>query len=98
MISRHALGPPSGVPLVVSVAGAEARALIRGELARMGYRMVLYPVSGLRAALKATRAVLEDIAGKGHQRDRLGDMLTRAELYDLLGYDGYDSRDRSYFG
>ncbi|HVN40457.1 MAG TPA: glycosyltransferase family 2 protein [Myxococcota bacterium] len=38
VISRHALGPPSGRPLVVSVAGASARALIRAELARMGWR------------------------------------------------------------
>ena len=38
VISRHALGPPRGIPLVVSVAGAEPRALIRAELARMGWR------------------------------------------------------------
>ena len=25
-------------------------------------------------------------------------MLTRAELYDLLGYTGYEDRDRAYFG
>jgi methylisocitrate lyase len=25
-------------------------------------------------------------------------MLTRAELYDLLGYTGYEARDRAYFG
>jgi len=25
-------------------------------------------------------------------------MMTRAELYELLGYTGYESRDRSYFG
>jgi hypothetical protein len=38
VISRHALGPPNGTPLVVSVAGASARSLIRAELARMGWR------------------------------------------------------------
>jgi hypothetical protein len=25
-------------------------------------------------------------------------MLTRAELYDLLGYAGFEERDRGYFG
>jgi methylisocitrate lyase len=25
-------------------------------------------------------------------------MQTRAELYDLLGYSGYEERDRRYFG
>jgi len=38
VISRHALGAPKGLPLVVSVAGAEPRALIRTELARLGWR------------------------------------------------------------
>jgi glycosyltransferase involved in cell wall biosynthesis len=38
VISRHALGPPRGLPLVVSVAGAEPRAQIRAELARLGWR------------------------------------------------------------
>jgi methylisocitrate lyase len=66
-------------------------------LAGMGYRMVLYPVTTLRAALRAAQATLTDILQKGHQRDRLPQMLTRAELYDLLGYSGYEERDRAYF-
>jgi methylisocitrate lyase len=67
-------------------------------LASVGYRMVLYPVTVLRAALKAAEHTLADILKKGHQRDRLPQMLTRAELYDLLDYAGYEERDRAYFG
>jgi methylisocitrate lyase len=59
--------------------------------------MVLYPVSALRAALRAVQETFADILQKGHQRDRIPDMLTRAELYDLLGYENYEARDRSYF-
>ncbi len=72
--------------------------LDRSALAAAGYRMVLYPVSTLRAALKAAQETLADILRKGHQRDRLPHMLTRAELYDLLDYAGYEERDRAYFG
>jgi methylisocitrate lyase len=68
------------------------------ELAGMGYRMVLYPVTTLRVALRAVQAALADILAQGHQREHLGRMLTRAELYDLLDYEGYEKRDRSYFG
>jgi methylisocitrate lyase len=68
------------------------------RLAGMGYRMVLYPVTTLRVALRAARDVLTDIRERGHQRERLSQMLTRAELYDLLGYSGYEARDREYFG
>jgi methylisocitrate lyase len=70
----------------------------RAALADLGYRIVLYPVTGLRAALGATKAVFADIQAKGHQRDAVGGMLTRSDLYALLDYDGYDARDRSYFG
>ena len=65
---------------------------------RLGYRMVLFPLTAFRPALKAARDTLADIQRLGHQRDRLPDMLTRAELYDLLGYAGYEARDRGYFG
>jgi methylisocitrate lyase len=88
-----------GVPLLANMTEFGRSTLLdRQTLARLGYRMVLYPVSGLRAALKATRAVLEEIQAAGSQCERLGDMLTRTELYELLDYEGYDARDRGYFG
>jgi methylisocitrate lyase len=68
------------------------------SLAAMGYRMVLYPLSALRSALRAAQQTLAEILERGHQRDRVPQMLTRAELYDLLDYSGYEERDRSYFG
>jgi len=67
-------------------------------LAALGYRMVLYPLTALRVALRAAQATLADILEKGHQRDCLPHMLTRAELYELLGYSAYEARDRAYFG
>ncbi len=67
-------------------------------LAGMGYRMVLYPLTALRSALRAAHDTLAELLQKGHQRKRLPQMLTRAELYELLGYSGYEARDRSYFG
>jgi methylisocitrate lyase len=67
-------------------------------LAALGYRMALYPVTAFRSALKAARETLVDIRAKGHQRGQLDNMLTRAELYDLLEYQGYEERDRDFFG
>jgi methylisocitrate lyase len=54
-------------------------------------------LTALRVALKAAQETLAEVLEKGHQRDRLPQMLTRAELYDLLGYAGYEARDRAYF-
>ena len=68
------------------------------ELAAMGYRMVLYPVTALRVALRAVQTVLADLLAKGHQREQMGNMMTRTEAYQLLDYAGYEERDRAYFG
>jgi methylisocitrate lyase len=67
-------------------------------LAEMGYRLILYPLTAFRAALRAAQETLADLIRKGHQRDRIPAMLTRAELYDLLDYEDYEARDREYFG
>jgi methylisocitrate lyase len=66
-------------------------------LSALGYRMVLYPVTVFRIALRAVQDALAVLRQQGHQRELLPAMLTRAELYDLLGYEGYEERDRGYF-
>jgi methylisocitrate lyase len=68
------------------------------ELASLGYRAVLYPLTAFRAAMKAAEETLIHLRDHGTQRELLGRMQTRAELYDLLGYDDWEARDRSYFG
>jgi methylisocitrate lyase len=57
------------------------------ELAAMGYRVVLYPVTLLRVAMKAMESILTMLAADGTQRELLDLMQTREELYDLLGYE-----------
>ncbi|HWE36991.1 MAG TPA: isocitrate lyase/phosphoenolpyruvate mutase family protein, partial [Isosphaeraceae bacterium] len=68
------------------------------ELAAMGYRAVLYPLTAFRAAMKAAEETLRALRDAGTQRGELGRMQSRAELYDLLGYADWEARDRSYFG
>lgn len=68
------------------------------DLGAMGYRMALYPLTAFRAAMKAAEETLRTLRDAGHQRDALPQMMTRTELYDLLGYTGYEERDRVYFG
>jgi methylisocitrate lyase len=57
------------------------------ELAAMGFRVVLYPVTLLRVAMKAMESTLSILAADGTQREVLDLMQTRQELYDLLDYD-----------
>lgn len=66
------------------------------ELASIGYALVLYPVTLLRLAMKAVAAGLDEIRRTGTQANLIGHMLTRQELYEILGYTEYDRRDQSY--
>jgi methylisocitrate lyase len=68
------------------------------ELDELGYRIALFPVTAFRAAMKAAERALEAISRFGSQEAVLDSMQSRAELYDLLGYDGYEERNRAYFG
>jgi methylisocitrate lyase len=64
------------------------------DLAAMGYRVVLYPVTLFRVAMKAIESTLTMLAADGTQRDLLDLMQTREELYELLEYDVLEGRMR----
>lgn len=57
------------------------------ELAALGYRMVIFPQSALRASMKASQKFLRDLKSSGTQKEWLDEMQTREELYKLLDYD-----------
>jgi methylisocitrate lyase len=67
------------------------------ELAHLGYRAVLYPLTALRVAMRAAEQCLIALRDTGTQRELLDQMQSRAELYDLLGYRDWEARDRAYF-
>lgn len=62
------------------------------ELADVGCRMVLYPLSAFRAMNAAALKVYRDIHAKGHQRDVVDLMQTRDELYEFLDYHAYERK------
>ncbi len=71
--------------------------LSAGELEALGANFVIYPVTTLRAAMKAARDMLAEISGTGTQRDAIDRMQTRQELYDLLRYEDYNSFDQGLY-
>jgi methylisocitrate lyase len=66
----------------------------RGQLAGAGVDMALYPLSASRAMNHAAMNVLKEIREKGTQADATARMMTRAELYDLLGYEAQERKQR----
>jgi methylisocitrate lyase len=57
------------------------------ELSDFGYRMVIFPMSAFRVAMKASEEFLRALKNSGVQSDWLEKMQTREELYELLNYD-----------
>jgi len=62
------------------------------ELAEAGVGLALYPLSAFRAMAAAAFKVYRTIRRDGSQQALLGEMQTRAELYDILGYHAYERR------
>ncbi len=64
----------------------------REELASAGVAIQLYPLSAFRAMNKAAESVYTAIRRDGHQKNVLGTMQTREELYDRIGYWEFEER------
>jgi methylisocitrate lyase len=62
------------------------------ELAAVGVRMTLYPLSAFRAMSNAALTVYEALREQGTQAGVLDKMQTRMELYDVLGYQAYEDK------
>ena len=87
------------VPLIANMTEFGKTPLLSvAEFERLGYRGVLFPVTGLRTALQAIDRLLAELKLFGSQRDWLHHLMTRRELYDLLRYQdsGGNREGRTY--
>jgi methylisocitrate lyase len=57
------------------------------ELGELGYRMVIFPMSAFRVAMKTTGEFFRALKEEGTQAAWVDKMQTRQELYELLDYD-----------
>ena len=75
-----------GVPLLANMTEfGRTPFFTASEFEAMGYRMVIWPVSSLRVANKAQAKLYAAIAKDGGTHNMVGEMQTRAELYDVIG-------------
>jgi methylisocitrate lyase len=82
------------VPLVANMTEfGRTPYLTAAEFEKLGYRIVLFPVTLLRVATKAMESMLEELKALGTQRDSLSKMHTRQQLYEMLRYDDYEQQD-----
>lgn len=65
------------------------------EFERLGYKMVIWPVSALRIAAKAQNGFYRHLKQHDRADGMLGQMQTRADLYELIRYADYEALDGS---
>jgi methylisocitrate lyase len=63
------------------------------QLQALGFKMVIFPMTQFRVMMKAAESVLAEIRATGTQTASLDRMQTRAELYKLIDYAGYQAFD-----
>jgi methylisocitrate lyase len=59
-----------------------------------GYKLVIFPVTTFRVAMKAMRDALRELSKSGSQKALLGKMMTRAEFYELTDYRSLERADK----
>ena len=67
------------------------------QLASAGVRLVIYPVTLLRLAMGEIERGLDTIRAAGTQAGLVDRMQTRARLYELIDYAGYNTFDSEIF-
>ena len=67
------------------------------QLADVGVTIVIYPVSLLRLAMGAAELALDALLAEGTLASVVPSMQTRARLYELLDYSGYERFDATVF-
>ena len=81
------------VPILANITEFGATPLFTlDELRGAGVAVALYPLSAFRAMNKAALGVYSALRKDGTQKAVVDAMQTRAELYDYLGYHGYEQK------
>ena len=86
------------VPLLANMTEfGKSELFTKQQLQDVGMNMVIYPVSLLRLAMGAAMRALDSLNETGSLQAQVGNMQTRAELYELLDYEAYSQFDSNIF-
>ncbi|MDJ0779120.1 MAG: methylisocitrate lyase [Gammaproteobacteria bacterium] len=81
------------VPVLANITEFGATPLFTSEqLASVGVKLALYPLSAFRAASLAALEVYQHLLRDGTQQNVVEQMQTRMELYDFLDYHDYEQK------
>ena len=66
------------------------------ELGKMGYKIVLFPLTGFRASLLSMKDAYSLLCKEGTQKHILNKLMTREEFYNIISYKEYENEDHDF--
>jgi len=82
------IGRTFDVPLLANmVEGGRTPVLDKNELERLGFKIAIFPTSGLLAAGAAMRSIYQEIRSAGSSKSWTGDMYAFGEFCRLMGFE-----------
>ncbi len=93
----QAVAKAINAPLMVSIVdGNETTRLTIDELGKMGFKIVIYPLSALLSSSLAVKEVLDELKGKGSTHSRQDRMMGYAEFTHVVKHDHYGALDEEF--
>jgi methylisocitrate lyase len=68
------------------------------ELGRIGYKIIIFPLTAFRASLLSMRNTYSYIRRHGSQVGMIEKLMERNSFYETIGYDSYTLEDRKLYG
>ncbi len=93
------IGESLQVPLLANMTEfGKSPIMSASDLERMGFRIVIYPLTAFRAALKTMEEIYSRIMSEGSQKGFIDALMTRDQFYNVIGYNQYEEMDRELSG
>jgi methylisocitrate lyase len=78
------------------IEGGKTPLLTSQELQQLGYKMVVYPLSGLFSAAAAIRETYRELLAQKTTAARQNTMVSFAEFEEIIGAHGYQDLERQF--
>lgn len=87
------------VPLLANMTEfGKSPLLSASELGKIGYKIIIFPLTAFRASLLAMGDAYKSIDDNGTQRGILDQLMTREKFYELIRYKEYELEDQHLYG
>ncbi len=84
-------------PLLANMTEFGKSPLITAEqLEKIGYSMVIYPLTAFRATLLTIQNIYKKLMADGTQNGIMDRLMTREAYYELIGYYDYEKEDKEF--